>query len=402
MPLFYFKALTRDGDIQEGEINATDQQAALDSLQANGKIPLSAEPAQPAKSSSSLKSGFRTNKKAVAQFTQELMYMLQAGIPLDRALDVLEQQKSEIQQHIPLGEIHQALRSGKPFSQTLSPYPDLFPPFYLSLIQAAEVSGDLADGLATLNRYMESSRLLKEKISAALIYPSILALVSVLSIIVILLYVIPQFADILADMQQALPFHTQLILDMSEGLQQSGLILLLITAISILAISRLLRLGAVRALMDRLKLALPLLGPLLIMIELTRFSRSLGTLLTKGVPLLQSLQIAHQTLQLAPLQTLFKDCSEGLKDGQQLSPMLQSSPLLPAMMTQLIRVGEETGQLGQMLLRLADIYEQQTETRLRKIISIMEPLLIITLGLIIALLVLSMLSAIIGINNISF
>ena len=402
MPLFYFKALTRDGDIQEGEIHATDQQAALDTLQANGKIPLSAEPADSVQSKSSAKSGVRANSKAVAQFTQELMYMLQAGIPLDRALDVLEQQKSEIQQHIPLGEIHQALRSGKPFSQTLSPYPKLFPPFYLSLIEAAEVSGDLADGLTSLNRYMESSRQLKEKLTAALIYPTILALVSLLSIIIILLYVIPQFADILADMQQTLPFHTQLILDMSQGLQESGTLLLLILGISVLALNRLIRLRAIRLLLDRLKLALPLIGPLLIRVELARFSRSLGTLLCKGVPLLQSLQIAHQTLQLAPLQTLLSQCSEALKDGQQLSPLLQNSPLLPAMMTQLIRVGEETGQLGPMLLRLAEIYEQQTETRLRKMISILEPLLIITLGLIIALLVLSMLSAIIGINNISF
>lgn len=404
MPVYAFKAINPDGQLQEGEIQANSEQAAFESLEASGKIPLSATLSKtPQSKQPSLPStpGGR-DSKLVAQLTQELMYMLRAGVSLDHALDVLHQQSKQDKLNEILVALQQSIRSGKSFSEALSLYPSLFSPLYISVIKAAEASGDLAQGLTTLNRYMENARELKEKLSAALIYPLILAAVSIISILVILLYVVPQFADILEDSQQSLPFHTQMILDLSQGLHAYGLYLLGGLLLIALLIRSCYRLPAFRQSLDNLKLHLPLIGSLQIKAELARFNRSLGTLLHNGVPLLQALKIAHQTLQLAPLQQLFAQCSVELKDGSRLSPILSRSPMLPVMMVQLIHVGEETGGLDRMLLRLADIYDQQTSSELRKLLAILEPLLIVTLGLIIALLVLSMLSAIVGINDITF
>lgn len=394
MPVFEFKALTQGGELQEGEIQATDEQSALQALEARGHIPLSATSSAPS-------SHRARSDELIEQFTQQLMYLLDAGITLERALDIL-QQHPNLARQLPLNEILQALRGGQSFSQTLASYPALFTPLYLSLIQAAEATGDLAEGLTTLHRYQQHSRQLKETLSGALIYPMILSLVSVASILIILLFVIPQFAEILDGMRQTLPFHTQLILDMSEGLRSQGHWLALGLAGTLMAVSLAQRSPALAPQLDRIKLHLPLAGSLLIQAELSRFNRSLGTLLSKGTPMLPALQIARQTLQLQPLQQLFAHCHQQLRDGQQLSPLLSANRQIPAMMTQLVQVGEETGQLGPMLLKLADIQDRQISARLRKLISILEPLLIISLGLVIALLVLSMLSAIIGINNISF
>jgi len=394
MPIYQFKALTRGGELQEGEIQAMDEQSALQALQARGHIPLSATSTRQATPVS-------RHDSLIESFTQQLMYLLDAGVNLERALEIL-QQHPDLTRQLPLSEILQALRGGHSFSQALADYPALFSPLYLSLVQAAEATGDLAEGLATVHRYQEHSRQLKETLSGALIYPMILALVSIASILIILLFVIPQFADILDGMRQTLPLHTQLVLDISAGLRNQGHWLALGLAASLIALSLAQRSPVLTPLLDRLRLHLPIVGPLLIEAELSRFNRSLGTLLSKGTPMLPALQIARQTLQLAPLQQLFAHCHQQLRDGQQLSPLLDSSKQIPAIMSQLVQVGEETGQLGPMLLKLADIQDRQISTRLRKLISILEPLLIISLGLIIALLVLSMLSAIIGINNISF
>lgn len=394
MPLFQFKALTQGGELQEGEIQASDEQSALLALEARGHIPLSATAQQQRQPRSNA-------DQQTEQFTQQLMYLLEAGITLERALDML-QKHPDLTRQLPLSDILQALRSGQSFSQALASYPTLFSPLYLSLIQAAEATGDLAEGLITLHRYQQHSRQLKETLSGALIYPMILSLVSIASILIILLFVIPQFAEILDGMRQTLPFHTQLILDVSAGLRSQGHWWALGLAGALMLLSLAQRSPALIPLLDSCKLKLPIVGTLLIDAELSRFNRSLGTLLSKGTPMLSALQIARQTLQLKPLQQLFARSHQQLRDGQQLSPLLAATPQIPAMMTQLVQVGEETGQLGSMLVKLADIQDRQISTQLRKLISILEPLLIISLGLIIALLVLSMLSAIIGINNISF
>jgi len=288
MPIYQFKALTRGGELQEGEIQAMDEQSALQALQARGHIPLSATSTRQATPVS-------RHDSLIESFTQQLMYLLDAGVNLERALEIL-QQHPDLTRQLPLSEILQALRGGHSFSQALADYPALFSPLYLSLVQAAEATGDLAEGLATVHRYQEHSRQLKETLSGALIYPMILALVSIASILIILLFVIPQFADILDGMRQTLPLHTQLVLDISAGLRNQGHWLALGLAASLIALSLAQRSPVLTPLLDRLRLHLPIVGPLLIEAELSRFNRSLGTLLSKGTPMLPALQIARQTL----------------------------------------------------------------------------------------------------------
>lgn len=398
MPDFHVKALTQGGELQEETIEALDAKAAMAQLEARGLIALSVDRRQ---STFNYKpSTSRKRQLYVEQFTQQLSYLLQAEIKLERALELLQQQ-SELAGQLPLDSMLDALRGGDSFSSTLRQWPDLFNPLYISLIQAAETTGDLAEGLADLHQHQQRNRVLRERLSAALLYPAILATVSFASILVILLFVVPQFADLLTDSGQPLPFHTEAILSLSTTLLDHGqtLTLGLLLGLSVLLLA--VRHPRCQSSLASIKAAIPLSGPLLKQAELSRFNRSLGTLLDKGVPLLEAMPLARQTLQTPQLQKLFSEATEQLRNGTQFTQIITQWATIPPLMTQLINVGEESGQLGTMLLRLADIMERQTTERLHRYISILEPLLIVSLGLIIALLVLSMLSAIISINNIS-
>ncbi|MCV6590148.1 MAG: type II secretion system F family protein [Marinobacterium sp.] len=416
MPLFETRALNDDGTLQQVHVEASSEQAALQQLEAEGKIPLSATllrsvtPEQHgSKQRALLHSWLRRRKSAeqIEDFIRELACLLQAGIALEHALKLLQQnglQSGTSSSVLPLHNILQMLRDGQTFSEALACYPDLFDPLCISLVQAGEASGDLAEGLESLHQYQQQSRKLKTMLGNALIYPAILALVAVASILIILLTVIPQFADLLDGAQHQLPSHTQLILQLSAILQAHGQWLALALAASLLLLQYSLR--WLQTPLGRLLLRIPILGPLRRDAELARFNRCLGTLLCRGLPLLQALQLARQTLQLAPLQHLFTHCSEQLRAGQPLAPLLiqpkDSSLHIPPLMHQLVSIGEETGQLGPMLQKLASIQLEQTEQQLKRLVSLLEPLLIISLGLVIALLVLSMLSAIISVNNLSF
>lgn len=403
MATFFYKAISSNGELTEGSIIAENRDEVVNQLQANGKVPIYADTHQPKSNKQHRKASLikPLNSELIFEFTQELMYLVEAGIPLDRSLEILGQDNpSAVVQEL-ISELRQQLRGGQTFSQALEKYPRYFSPLYISLIRAAEASGQIARGLETLCQHLERSRQLKEKISAALLYPIILLGVSLLSILMILLYVVPQFTDIIAGFSNKLPAETRFVMWLSQVCIDYGIYFLGVLSLLLIIAYRTISSGSNAAWWNALRLNAPLTGPLHIKIEYTRFCRSLGNLINSGVPMLSSIEMASAAFSNRTLKNEVSQAAIHLREGGRLSDQLRNSKRVPPLVVQLIQVGEETGELPDMLLKTADIYDRQIETQTQKLLHILEPVLILSLGLIIAVLILSLLSAIIGINDIA-
>ncbi|SEQ51695.1 general secretion pathway protein F [Amphritea atlantica] len=403
MTTFYYKAIGNNGELTEGIISANNREEVIVQLQASGKVPIYADSQQPKSQKKKTRSVrfSSVNSELIFEFTQELMYLVEAGIPLDRSLEILQQgtPSSVLQQLI--HELRQQLRGGQTFSQALEKFPRYFNPLYVSLIRAAEASGQIGRGLETLCQHLERSRQLKEKVSAALLYPIILLGVSLLSILMILLYVVPQFADIIAGFSKELPPETQFVMWLSRVTIDYGVYALGILSLLLIFAYRTLSSGSNTAWWDALRLRLPLIAKLHIKIEYTRFCRSLGNLINSGVPMLSSIEMASAAFTNNTLLKEITLAATHMREGGRLSDQLKNSKRVPPLVVQLTQVGEETGELPGMLLKTADIYDRQIETETQKLLHILEPALILSLGFIIAVLIMSLLSAIIGINDIA-
>lgn len=403
MALFHFKAVSQSGEEQEGRLEGADQQAIVLQLQQRGLIPIRVEPAGEhstgllGKKISLGRS--HTGERHIQALTQDLAALLKAGVPLERALAIMIQVRSHHDDTRLLSRIREGIQRGQALSVVLAEQNAGFSPFYLNMIRAAEISGNLDQGLADLAQYLERSRLLREKALSALIYPLILLLVSGASLLIILTYVIPQFQQLFADMGQAMPLPTRIVISSADFIKRFGLWLLLGLLLVLLYARRRLHEPGVRLAWHRLLLRLPLAGPLIQRLEVARFTRSLGTLMKGGVPLLGALDIARQTLSNQLLMEVLAKAASELKEGKRLAEPLQASGQFPPLAIQMIRVGEETGQLEDMLLKVADTYDREVENTIQRLLTILEPVLILGLGVLIAGIIISMLVAILSINE---
>jgi general secretion pathway protein F len=404
MALFHFRAVKDNGETLDGQLEAADERAVLEQLHGRGLIPLEIATRRSWQGLLQLDVNQLLQRsqspRQVLQFTQQLASLLQAGVPLDRGLEIMLRVSDDSRQQQLIGPIQEGVRRGVSLSRVLAERPGLFSTFYISMVQAAEIAGDLAAGLGNLAYYLERSKTLRDKLVSALIYPLILLLVSVASLLIILTYVIPQFRQLFDDMGASLPLSTALVIGIAESLRSYGAVLLLAICAGLWLLRRLLQQAHYRQAWDGLMLRLPLLGGLRQRIETARFTRSLGTLLKGGVPLLQALGIARQTLGNLLMAEQVGVATENLKQGRQLAAPLLATGLFPALAMQMIQVGEETGHLDEMLLKVADTYDHEVEMAMQRLLAILEPLLIVGLGLMIAGIILSVLVAIMSITEI--
>jgi general secretion pathway protein F len=404
MPVYHYRAVSDGGEIQQGQLELSDERAVLAQLHARGLIPLEISTRRAWQSwlqmdFNDLLGGVRS-KRLVIQFTQHLASLLQSGVPLDRSLDIMLRVSVDENMQQLITPIQEGVRRGVSLSRILAERPELFSGFYISMVQASEVAGDLAEGLNNLAYYLERSKSLRDRLVSALIYPVILLGVSVASLLVILAYVIPQFRQLFDDMGAALPLSTQIVIGVGEAMRGSA-IWLLLALLALFALWRwLLKQDDYRLQWDRWMLRLPLFGALRQRIETARFTRSLGTLLNGGVALLQALGIARQTLSNRLMIEQVGIAAESLKQGRQLAAPLLAAGVFPVLALQMIQVGEETGHLDEMLIKVADTYDREVETSIQRLLAVLEPLLIVGLGLLIAGIILSVLVAIMSITEI--
>ena len=394
MAIFSYRATTGDGNITEGVIEAVDERTAADRLKNSGVIPLKIS--QPKEGIN--KTLFsRVPKGDILTFTTELSALLSAGLPLDRSLNIL----SEISEGKDMKEIIKAIlktiREGGSFSDSLTKHPRMFPRLYINMVRAGEAGGVLDVVLDKLNEFLESTKELKEQIFSAMIYPAILLLTGALSITVLLIYVLPRFSAIFADMGTALPLPTQVLITFSNAVASYWWLGFLGMAAGWVIFKTYIRTDTGRLKWDGLKLMVA--GDIIRKVETARFSRTLGTLLKSGVPLLQALNNSKDTINNRVISSAIDIVSRGAKEGKGISLPLVQVNVLPPLALSMIKVGEETGQLDTMLLKVASTYERSLRLAIKRFVSFLEPAMILVMGLVIGFIVFSMLMAIFSITN---
>ncbi|MCX7108476.1 MAG: type II secretion system F family protein [Methylococcales bacterium] len=405
MPLYTYKAINNLGETEEGVRDAVDEQALITSLQSEGLIPIRVAAAN---SRSFLGLGFggkqsKLSQKDIALLTGELATLLESGLPLDKSLLVLMDLTEDNERLSKLiARVLEKVKGGVSLADSLEQQHGVFTKFYLNMIRAGEAGGGLDQVLTRLSDYLERSQELKDSVSTALIYPIILLVMSLASLFVMLTFVVPQFTEMFESAGKALPVSTQIVVGLAEWLQ-SYWWALLIGFIFISSYMKYQLADPVRKkVWDGRFLKLPLAGTIITNKETANISRTLGTLLGNGVSILSALVIVRETVDNLVMASAIADAEEQLKQGKHLSDALLEKQLLPKMAMQMIKMGEETGRLEEMLLRVATIYDKQLRVAIQRLLAFLEPVLIITLGLMIAGIIVSILLAILSVNDLAF
>jgi general secretion pathway protein F len=392
--IFSYKATTVEGVIVEGVIEAADERDAATRLKNSGVIPIKIATPKEAFGSRFLP---KSSRGDILTFTTELSALLGAGLPLDRSLNILSDISESGEMKNIVKSVLKSIREGSSFSDALSKHPKVFPKIYVNMIRAGEAGGVLDVVLDKLNEFLESSRELKDHIFSAMIYPVILLLTGGFSIIILLVYVLPKFSTIFSEMHVALPLSTQIIINVSHALSSLWWVLLLLIVAGWLLFRNYTRSEEGRYSWDSFKLKM--MGEVIRKIETARFSRTLGTLLKSGVPLLQALHNAKDVISNQVIASAIDAVSKGAKEGKGIASPLANAAVFPPLALSMIKVGEETGQLDTMLLKVAGTYEKSLKVSIKRFISFVEPAMILAMGLIIGFIVVSMLMAIFSITN---
>jgi len=407
MPRFLYQAVDTAGQVQKQEMEAPDQAAVIERLRDQGLLPLAIEELASANWTrnlglSSLGRRHKVSPKEITELTQQLANLLNAGLPLDRALSVLININEEGEVKKLLIRIQDQVRGGASLADALEAQGRVFSRFYLNMIRAGEMGGALEVVLARLTEFMERSRVLKETVTSALIYPVILVVVAGISVIILLTFVVPQFQQLFQDAGKALPLATQIVIAVGDGFRHYWWVGALIMLGLVILLRQQLRQPDSRLRWDAWFLRLPLFGDLMAKVEMARFSRTLGTLLRNGVPLLSALTIVKEIMTNQVMATALNEVAESLKAGQGLAEPLMAAGMFPKLAVHMIRVGEETGQLQDMLVQVADTYDGEVQSAVKRLLALLEPALILTLGVIIAGIIMSILVAILSLNELAF
>jgi len=395
--IFSYRATRLDGAIMEGVIEAADEKAAVEMLKNTGFIPLKiAAPTESIKKRFSL----RSSKGDLLIFTTELSALLHAGLPLDRSLNILSEISESKEMKNIIQSILKSIREGSSFSDALARHPRVFPRLYVNMTRAGESGGVLDVVLDKLGEFLESTKELKEHIVSAMIYPAILTVAGGASIIILLTYVLPKFSVIFDELGGALPLSTKLVLTFSNGLKSYWWVVVLSIISGWLIFKSYVRSETGKNRWDAFKLKAA--GDVIQKLETARFCRTLGTLLNSGVLLLQALANSKDFITNRIIASAIDGVLKGAKEGKGIAVPLSDAHVFPALALSMIKVGEETGQLDSMLIKVAATYEKSLRIAIKRFVSLFEPVVILAMGLIIGFIVISMLMAIFSMTELPF
>ncbi|MCP5147986.1 MAG: type II secretion system F family protein [Pseudomonadales bacterium] len=400
MPRFSYKAIARDGKPLDGVIEADALELASRQLRAQGLTLLKLE-AGGAAAVPGRAEGKPPGRQEILSMTSELAVLLRAGLPLDRALKVLIDMASLPQMHQLLSELLKSVKGGKPLSQAMQPNEKLFGNFYISMVRSGEASGQLSAVLDRLVEYLENAKTNRDSVVSALIYPAILLVVSVLSVVVMLGFVVPQFETLFEDMGEALPLLTRMVVSAANFIAEWGWLILLVVVALGYYLRRWTASEEGRASLHRRLLKLPLAGGIVFEFEVSKFARTVGTLLENGVSLLKAISIAIDTVDNTVIKDALQVLPPAVKAGKRMSVALADTGLFTPMVIQMIRVGEESGSLGQMLLELAKVFDGHVQSGVKRGLALLEPVLILGMGFLIAIIIISILMGILSVNDLA-
>lgn len=403
MPDFTYRAVAHDGRTVSGSIAADRIEMASRQLRQQGLTLLSLEPASAGRTAAAVTGSSEKLAGAddILALTRELSVLLRAGLPIDRALKVMIDMASGDKMRALLDDLLAAVKGGKGLSQALESHRALFGNFYINMVRAGEASGHLPDVLARLLAYLENSKAVRSSVISALIYPAILLVVAILSIIAMLGFVVPQFEALFADMGDALPLLTRWVIATGDFIKGYGWLLLLITVVAVYFARNWARSEQGRSSLDARALRLPLLGAVIFKYEVAKFARTVGTLMGNGVSLLQSISIAADTVDNTQVRDALRVLEPAVKRGQRMSVALEETGVFSPMVIQMVRVGEESGSLDQMMTELAQVYDEEVQAGVKRSLTLLEPFLILTMGGTIAVVIIAILMGIMSVNDLA-
>jgi general secretion pathway protein F len=403
MAIFRYKAVNAHGAFSEGQVDAVDTRSVVSRLQGMGLIPVSIDEPAGHRSSQSKKVYLqRVSRKDILFFTEELSTLTHAGLPLDRSLAIAAELASKPALRNVIHDVLKQIKAGKSLAESLAAHPRQFSRLYVNMIRAGEAGGVLDVILQRLVEFERSADELRSYLISALIYPVLLTGVGVTSIGILLYFVIPKFASIFEEMGAAIPPATQAMLWASQMTRSYWWIVAASLAAVIAAGRYWIGTPSGRRIWDALKLKIPVLGTTVLKMEMARFARTLGTLLTSAVPLIAGVRIVQDIATNKIVAEGISRIADGAKRGEGVSRPMREAGVFPGLAIHLVEVGEETGRLDTMLLQVADVYEKDVKTSIKALTSIFEPAIILVMGIIVGTVVLSMLMAIFSINEIGF
>ncbi len=395
MPLYTYEAVDSSGRKTRQTLSSTDEETLKATLAGMGLIPLSIKVAE-AKAATLFQ---RVSSKDLLAFTQELGNLLDAGMPIDRALFVLSEYTHNRSLRAIVKEISIDIQKGATLSFAMGKH-RVFPRLYINMIRAGEAGGILETVIKRLTVFLETTISFREDIISALIYPMLLTVVGGLAIAVLLLYVIPSFAQVFSDMGQALPLPTLVLIRISEFFARYWWAVFGCAAAVFFLLRSYARTAEGKNAFDQIKLSVPVLKQLSMRFIIARFARTLGTLLQSGVPILEALRVSRDVIDNDIVARKLAALEEGVSKGKGVSAPLREAGVFPPLVSQMVTVGEEAGKLEDTFLLIAERYEADTRSFIRRFVSLFEPALILVMGLIVGLIVISMLIGIFSINEI--
>jgi general secretion pathway protein F len=395
--MYSYTATTFEGAVVEGVVEAPDERTAVEKIRNTGIIPIRISvPRTGTKRRLSL----RSSRGDLLTFTTELSALLGAGLPIDRSLNILSDISEGARMKEVINSVLAGIRGGSSFSEALQKHPDIFPKLYTSMVRAGETGGVLDVVLDKLTEFLETAKELRDSVVSAMVYPLILTVTGGASIVILLTFVIPRFTAIFSEIGGSLPLSTRLILGISEALRFSWWILFPAVVGAFVFVRSYIKTDRGAYKWDELKLKL--FGDVVRKLETARFCRTLGTLIKSGVPFLQALNNSKDVMGNRIMAGSIDSITKNVREGKGIAGPLMDAGIFPQLALSMIKVGEETGQLDTMLLKVAATYEKGLRDAVKRFMSLLEPAIILAMGIIIAFIVISMLMAVFSILDLPF
>jgi general secretion pathway protein F len=401
MPVFVYKAADRRGQTVDGVMEAPDARAVVERLHKEAYYPIKIAPHGGRAGWFSLGAATsRVRQRDLLALTQQLATLFEAGLPLDRALSILQDLAGSPRVKAIVTDLLHSVRGGASFSEALAKHhPRPFSRLYINMVRAGEKGGVLEVSLRRLAEFLEARAAFNEAVVSALAYPLVITTVGAGAIVFLMTFVIPRFATIFEDLGQTIPLATQILLTVSAMLQAYWWVGAIVALAGVLAWRVWTANPEGRLAWDRTVLRLPLLGHLTMKVETARFARTLGTMLRSGVPVLGAMGVVGDMMSNQAVGVAVSRLAEGVKRGGTIAVGMQQHGAFPALAVHMVRVGEETGRLEEMLLKVADTFETDVRTELKRVLGLLEPAIILAMGVLVAFIVVAMLLAIFSINE---